>query len=274
MVIASQVLDAVGQTSHEQLQYAEALVNGIPKDVNDAVHEPYGARAVIYCLVIDKQPDVMQKQLQQLREFGDVGIYELTVKILDSVKSLDVRYRLPLIDMALPALRQLSAAQYELFSKNLNSIIQADRRIDLFEWSLQKILFRHLDPEFDRPGRRQAKIGKLGAVKTELEILLGMLIHACVDDPSQTSKAFAAAEKELAIYNLTLLSREKINLDSLSTAMDRLAMLKPLLKPRLLKACLAIITLDQEYSASEMELMRAISDVLDCPLPPYVSPAG
>jgi hypothetical protein len=46
--------------------------------------------------------------------------------------------------------------------------------------------------------------------------------------------------------------------------------LKPLLKPRLLKACLAVITQDQKYSPDEMELMRAIGDVLDCPLPPYL----
>lgn len=270
VVIASQVLESAGQTSQEQLDYAVALVNDIPEQIHSAVHEPYGARAVIYAMVLDKQNETRDKQMQQLREFDDVGIHELTSKLLEPVQALDIRFRLPLIDMALPSLRQLSFAQYDLFRKNLLFLMHADQRIDLFEWALQKILFHHLDPEFGRPGKRRQKYGSLNAVKTELEILISMLIHACVRDQSQIKPAFAAAEKELSIYNLTLLPRKQINVDNLTAAVDKLAMLKPLIKPRLLKACLAIITLDKEYSASEMELMRAIADVLDCPLPPYV----
>ena len=146
VVIASQILDSVGQTSPEQLDYAASLVNDIPKEIRDAVHDPYGARAVIYCLIIDdKHTEIRDKQLLRLRELGDAGIFELVSSLLGAVKALDIRFRLPLIDMALPSLRQLSEAQYLLFKKNLLYLMQADQRIDLFEWSLQKILFHHLD---------------------------------------------------------------------------------------------------------------------------------
>ncbi len=270
VVIASQILDSVGQTSPEQLDYAVSLVNDIPEIIFDAVHEPYGARAVIYCLVIHKQADIQGKQLQQLREFGDTGIFELVSKMLETVKSLDVQFRLPLIDMALPSLRQLSEAQYQLFKKNLLFLMQADKRIDLFEWSLQKILFHHLDPEFGRPGAKVARFGSLKAVKEHINVLMSMLVYACVQDKTEIKAAFANAEKELGLDNLVLMSREQININNLGVAVDNLALLKPLMKPRLLKACLAVITQDQKYSPNEMELMRAIGDVLDCPLPPYL----
>lgn len=270
VIVASEVLGSVGQTSSEQLDYAVALVNDIPKDIYDAAHDPYGARAVIYCLLIDKQSDARAKQLQRLREFGDTGIFELTNKLLDAVVALDIRFRLPLIDMALPSLRQLSDAQYQLFKKNLLFLMQADNRIDMFEWSLQKILFHHLDPEFGRPGKRIAKFGSLKAVKGHINVLMSMLIYACVQDKTQIKQAFAVAEKELGLNNLVLLSLKQINIDNLGVAVDKLALLKPLMKPRLLKACLLVITQDQEYSPPEMELMRAIANVLDCPLPPYV----
>ena len=78
------------------------------------------------------------------------------------------------------------------------------------------------------------------------------------------------SEKELGIDNLVLLPREQIDFDRLGEAVDKLALLKPLLKPRLLKACLAVITQDQHYSPTEMELMRAIGNTLDCPIPPYM----
>jgi len=227
-VIANQILDSVGQTSPEQLDYAASLVDDIPEEIRDAVHDAYGARAVIYCLIIDdKQADVRDKQLLQLREFGDAGIFERVDSLLGTVKALDIKFRLPLIDMALPSLRQLSKAPYLLFKKNLLFLIQADNRIDLFEWSLQKILFHHLDAEFGRPGKKVAKYGSFKVVKKHIDVLVSMLVYSCVKGQAEMAAAFASAEQELGLANLVLLPRE-------------------------------------------MELMRAIGDVLDCPLPPYV----
>ena len=271
VVIASQILDSVGQTSPEQLDYAASLVNDIPADIGDAVHDPYGARAVIYCLIIDSQhADIRDKQLLRLRELGDTGIIDLVVRLSGTVKALDIRFRLPLVDMALPSLRQLSEVQYRLFKKNLLFLMQADNRIDLFEWSLQKILFHHLDAEFGRPGKKVAKFGSFRPVKQHIDVLMSMLVYACVQDKAEIKAAFTQAEEELGLPNLALLPRDQINLENLDAAVDKLALLKPLLKPRLLKACLAVITQDQKYSPDEMELMRAIGDVLDCPLPPYL----
>ena len=271
VIVASQVLDSIGQTSPAQLDYAAALVNDIPEVIRKAVHEPYGARAVIYCLIIDPQrTEVREQQFERLKSLGDTGIRELVGKLLGAVKSLDVRFRLPLIDMAMPAMRQMSGPQYQLFKKNLLYLMQADKRIDLFEWSLQKILFHHLDAHFGRPGKRVAKYGSLEDLRQHIEVLLGMLLHSCVKDPDLIKAALAESELELGLAGLKLLPLQKINLETLDLAVDKLAQLKPLLKPRVLKAGLTIITQDRDYAPAEMELMRAIGSVLDCPVPPYL----
>ncbi len=269
-VIASQVLNTIGKTSTEHLDYATGLLNSIPDEIAAAVHEPYGARAVIYCLLINQEEEGRQRQFYRLREFGDTGIFALVVRLDEMVKKLAIQFRLPLIDMAMPALRQLSTAQYQLFKENLLSLIQADKRIDLFEWSLQKILFHHLDPQFGRANKHVAKYSRLEAVKDQIDVLLSMLIHACVQDKDEAKAALAAAQKELGINNLILLPRQQIDFENLGAAIDTLALLKPLLKPRLLKACLAVMTQDQQYAPHEMELMRAVGSTLDCPIPPYI----
>jgi hypothetical protein len=51
---------------------------------------------------------------------------------------------------------------------------------------------------------------------------------------------------------------------------DRLGLLKPLLKPQILKACAACITADNNISATETELLRAFSAAMDCPMPPLI----
>jgi hypothetical protein len=269
-VIASEVLNNIGRTSTQHLDYATTLLHNVPDEIAAAVHDPYGARAVIYCLLINQEQEARQKQFDRLREFGDTGIFELVSKLHDGVKALDIQFRLPLIDMAIPALRQLSATQYQGFKANLLSLIQADNRIDLFEWSLQKILFHHLDPQFSRANKHVAKYASLDVVKDEIDVLLSMLIHACVQDKDEVKAALASAQQELGIDNLILLPRQQIGFESLGAAIDKLALLKPLLKPRLLKACLAVITQDQHFAPTEMELMRAIGSTLDCPIPPYV----
>ncbi len=269
VIIASQILDRIGSTSPEQLDHAVTLVNDIPQNIRDAARDPYGARAVIYCLVINQQPDIQNKQLQQLIEFGDSGIFELVQKLLPTLTSLETRLRLPLIDMATPSLRQLSEAQYLLFKKNLLFLMHSDSRIDLFEWSLQKILLRHLDRVFGQISTGVTRLESLKTVKNHINVLLSMLVHTCVKDEAEINAIFEGAEQELGLGTLVLLPPEQITIENLDIAVDKLALLKPLMKPQLLKACLAIINGDKKYSVEEMELMRAIASVLDCPLPPH-----
>ena len=65
-----------------------------------------------------------------------------------------------------------------------------------------------------------------------------------------------------------MLARSDIKLSMLNESLDTLARLKPLVKPRLLKACVAIILQDGKTTTQGIELVRTISTCLDCPMPP------
>ena len=43
-------------------------------------------------------------------------------------------------------------------------------------------------------------------------------------------------------------------------------------RERIIAACAECICADAEVTASEAELLRGIADLLDCPMPPYLSP--
>jgi hypothetical protein len=62
--------------------------------------------------------------------------------------------------------------------------------------------------------------------------------------------------------------REQLTLDQLNEAIDKLAELKPLLKPRILKACAACIMYDGKATAKGQELLRTVASCLDSPMPP------
>ena len=62
------------------------------------------------------------------------------------------------------------------------------------------------------------------------------------------------------------------NISALDQAVQQLRHLQALAKPRLLKACCtAIADAQQQYSAEAIELLRAVADTLDAPIPPIAA---
>ena len=48
--------------------YVQELIAGMPAEVVDAAHEPYGARALIFATLLDENADVRTAQLQALQK--------------------------------------------------------------------------------------------------------------------------------------------------------------------------------------------------------------
>jgi len=187
---------------------------------------------------------------------------------MPEMSGLDFKYRLPLIDITIPALKQLSISQYKAFRLNLIALIEMDSKVDLLEWSLQKILFNHLDGQFFKLPHTQARYSRPAQVKKEIELILSVMAYAGQQNQSDAEKAFDSAAQALELSELALRARSEIRLSGVDAALEKLAGLKPLAKLRLLKACVASIMHDQRVSPVEVELLRAFSDVLDCPMPP------
>ena len=264
------VLDHIGKPEAAHLHYAQELLTELPSVILQSVHEPHGARAVIYALLISDNHSVREKQLAHLKHHADAGVYDECEKLLSWMVALDDNKRLPLIDISIATLRQLSDRQYTLFKYNLDALIKMDAKISLFEWSLQKILKHHLGPVFEKTKTRKAQL-VLSQTRAECELVLSFLTHACQQQNMKAEAVFALAQNALGLNGLTLRDRATLNLDGLDQAIDTLNQLKPLQKPALLKACVAAISADEIITASEHELLRALADSLDCPMPPLLA---
>jgi hypothetical protein len=269
--MAAESINNIGLPQQKHLSYAVSLIDELPAAIRWAAREPYGARAVIYALVLDSDPQMLQRQLALLDSRADIGVHDQAKLLQPQIRGLERKYRLTLVDMAMPALRQLSVAQYELFKENLRGLIRMDRKVTLFEWSLQKIVVHNLDAEFVERRPPRAAYGSAGELREECALVFSVLAYSQRAGPGSAAKSFAAAKAELGIDGIGLLERKRISLDALDSAMDRLARLKPLAKPVLLKACAAGILADGDVSPKEMELLRAFSSILGCPMPPVVA---
>lgn len=272
-VMAAQVMQSIehiGQPSDVHLGYAVRLLQEIPPALKQAAREPYKARAVIYSLVVNNESHIRDSQLLHLKTHGDDGVYQETITLLPQVKKLDRRLRLPLIDIAMGALRQLSPAQYDLFRKNLRILIEADNKIDLFEWALQKFVHHHLDNEFEdrSPLGRSARYSRIEQLRQECNVVFSLLAYSEHAGNPMAQHAFDAAIRQLQLEDMAILPESSINLSALNSAINKLALLTPLAKPQFLKACVACISADRKITAEETELLRAIANTIDCPMPP------
>ena len=149
-------------------------------------------------------------------------------------------------------------------------LIEMDSRVDMMEWSLQKILFNHLDGQFFKLAHTKTRYSHPGQLKKEIGLILSVLAYAGHQDQNDIEEAFSAATKTLKFSGLQLVAKNEISLSDLDRSLQKLAQLKPLAKPQLLKACAASILHDQKIFPVEVELLRAFSDVLDCPMPPII----
>jgi len=270
MADVASAIDQIGNPEPETIHHARSLVAELPTVIKDAAHEPYGARAVIYSLTFDPGQTVRDRQMAYLQSHADPDVFVLTQKLLPQMDGLDIKHRLPVISIAIPALKQLSLDQYQAFRDNLVALVEMDATIDLLEWSLQKILFNHLDGQFFKLTPAKVRYSRIGQLKKETELILSIMAYAGQQNKNEIEDAFSAATKMLEIGGLQLVSKDKISLSDLDFAMQELEKMKPLLKLQLLKACVASIVRDQKISPVEVELLRAFSDVLGCPVPPIV----
>ncbi|MYA09446.1 MAG: M48 family metallopeptidase [Holophagales bacterium] len=260
----------VGQPTFAHLQYAAELIDGLPEPVVQAAREPYGARAAVYALLLDPAPEPRRSQLRRLEAAADQGVYEETLRLAPCIEQLGRRMRLPLLEIALPALRVLSSWQYRRFQENLVDLVEADDVIDLFEWSLQRILLRDMQASFGRLGPRRVRHASVRSVASSLAVLMSVLAYVGDRNPQAAERAFAAGWRVLSLPEWRLLPHEACGFTELDAALVELDRSLPQVKKRTLKAAAACITADRQVTVDETELLRAVSASMSCPMPPIL----
>jgi len=264
-------VDQIGQPNTAHLQYAARLVDELPTAIVDATREPYGARALIYALLIDRQTETREVQIAHLSKAADPGVCKETLKLLPLIEQLDKRFRLPLVDITLPALCALTDTQYRQFKQNITELVEADRTIALFEWSLQRILLHDLDAQrFNvTPGR--VRHHRLHRLRPHYELLLSTLAHTGHRDETAAHEAFEQAKQHADLPQARFRRDEECGLEAFDTALTVLEEAAPQIKRQILRAAAACITADRKVTVTEAELLRVMSASLGCPMPPLLS---
>jgi hypothetical protein len=194
--------------------------------------------------------------------------------LFPAVTAVAQRARLPLVNLALGALRNLTVEQFQKFSTTLEWLVGSDGEVALFEFVLQKMVQRHLASKFGSARPASVQFYTLKPLVPDGAVVLSALAHVGSSETEAVEKAFATGAPYLrapAGVPLELLPREQCGVGKIDAALNRLAQAVPIIKKNLLDACIHVVGADGVIVESEAELLRAVADTLDCPMPPFVT---
>jgi len=256
--------DAEFGASTESLEAETAANHDLPLAFVRHSHEPLGANALVFSLLMSPHSDISQRQLAIVDEAEISGLSALVLTLTPGVLELSAPQRLPLLEMCLPALKSMSAPQYRRFKSIMMKLIRADARTDLYEWCLFQLVRHYLDPEFIRVKPSQARYRSLQKVLHHLRVVLSVLAHEGEDD---AEAVFRVAADDLGFHTLAIMPRDQCSISAFSKAVHELADCYPLLKPKVLKAMTLAASYDGFLSAPEREIIASMAAVMDCPVP-------
>ena len=251
----------------EQRIFAAAIIESMPQPVRDAAGEPYGARAIIYAVLLDRDPAMRKQQLDVLRPLAEELSFKETERLVSLTDRLPEQAQLPLVEMAMPALKGLSPDQYTRFRANVAALVEADGKIDLLEYTVQKTLLKTLDVHFGRAKRTAVRYRRIDPLLPSLSTVLSTLAYAGQEEDADVRRAFEAGLTRISQTG-PLLAKGDCSLGNLDAALDSLSEALPAVKKDILTACVACVAADGKVTPREGELVQAVAAVLGVPVPP------
>jgi Zn-dependent protease with chaperone function len=263
------VVGKVGGPRPENLASAAAILGGMDQPISDASHETFSAQGLIYALLLHQDQDVRELQLSHLQRELKPSIFDATLKLVPAVQAMNAGSRLPTVELALPALRQLTKGQYSHFRENILNLVNADQRITLFEFVLQLFVVRCLDEQFGLRRAKAARISNAADVAADVARVIGLLAHVGSDDPPTVASLYQKGWQAFGLKAAApTLSAEDCTLPAFGDSLERLTEAVPALKRKIVSAATACVVEDAVVNVAEFELLRAVASVLETPMPP------
>ncbi len=268
---AGESAQLVGSMDGAKVDYAARLLQGLPAGLREKLRGPAGARAALVALLLAPKDDVMTVQLDALAAKG-MGALAAEARAAEAMtRRLGAAFHLPLIDLALPALKSLPEEERSGLITALEAVIHADRRVSLHEFVVLTLARGQLAPR-GKPGAAGSK--RIAELQGAAMIVLSLVVHAGTrQDASGERGAALAAAMRAGTREMGLPESDAataLTLEVAAEALENLKHLAPMQKAVLIKGLFAAVTHDGSIRVMEAELMRMVGAVLDCPLPPLL----
>ena len=264
---AAQVTSRIGTLSPERVRFSAQLLAALPPVLVTAARDPFSSRAVILAVLMGA--DIARSlPLLDLFDRADPALCREIRRLQTQVSGLGEGGRLPLIDLALPTLRQTSPGQQRDFLTALDLLTNTQKTLPLPIVILAILVRRRLTAPV---GQQPGGIFAIAPLLPHAAVIFSALAHAGGREANETRQAFAVAVERLGVslHQVPFLAADAIDAPRLFQALEVLTKASPGLARRLVEGCAWCVAADGQVTVQEAELLRTVCVSLGCPMPPF-----
>jgi Zn-dependent protease with chaperone function len=265
---AERIAATTGLPGPQHLAFAVALRQALPDSLRASAAAPEHARCLLLALVASEDAQLRQQQLALITQRLGAEVETAVRALIGQAHSLQPLQRLPAVLQLFSALRALPLTERMSLSVLLHDMLVCDGKLSVFEYSLEKLAMRALNPE----AAAAPPHGGLGLEDSveQLGVVFAVLARHGARNADHARRAY-----EAGIAPLLPRMRPAYNIIEdwvpvFDTALDFLRALQPAAKQMLIGGLVRTIAHDKWLAPEEAELLRAICGVLECPLPPVL----
>ena len=194
------------------------------------------------------------------------GTVELVHELAEYCKELQEVFRLPVIEIALPALKKLSEDQRGLFLSLTKKLIMADHKVNIYEFIIYNFLRSSLT------GQNKFFSRSLGKrlLKDDVKAVLSFIAHVGSKNDEDKLSSFKNGIQPLYRNDVRIISLKDLSLNKISQSLTKLKSAKIEFKQDFINACIRVVEDDDHITVREYELVRLISEIMLVPAPPII----
>jgi hypothetical protein len=182
--------------------------------------------------------------------------------------------RLPLAQLAFPALRRRPRPALQSFLVALNHLIQADGKVELEEYCLGKLIAVQVVDALDPSKARPSGSAKLPACAQDLADVFAIVAQRGSNDAADAQRAYLLGMHEVLPDAIPVFAPAAEWAAAMDRALPKLDQLTPAGKELVVRGLAQTIGADGVVTVTEAELLRTVCAALHCPLPPMFNQAA
>ncbi|GAB4183405.1 MAG: M48 family metallopeptidase [Wenzhouxiangellaceae bacterium] len=261
------ILEGIGQPHWQQILYASVLAQAIPDQLNFAAHSAQRSPALVYYLLLSTDQEKREQQLLELsRRHSDV-IEHQTRAFYQMWGVCKDEQQLPLLEMAMPALKRRPRRDLIDMLDTIESIAPKEGNEAVFPFLMSRVLRLYLEESLDTRVRQPKAKYKLAQCTSECALVLA-LIASYEGNLSSGEIAYQAGYQRLDLGTPPAYNPPAVWSETLTQALRKLDQLTPEHKEKFVEALIAVGFNDRRMNVRELELVRAVCATLHVPLPP------
>ncbi|NLU78714.1 M48 family metallopeptidase [Micromonospora sp. HNM0581] len=269
-VAPDDVLAQVAAPTASAYAHAAAILDRIPDPLLEQARSREAAVPLLLGLLLSAEPEARQHQYAAVAQRHGQQLADSARRAAEDLGDLTAELRLPLAELAFPALRERPDTELEALLAAVFTLIRADGAINVTEYCLSRLLLAGLEESLRPDSRWRTDRRRLTDARSAAAALLAVLASVGHPDHTEAERAYRSGVDTLLPGTPLPYAPPENGVLALETAWPVLDGLRPTDKEQLVAATVAVISHDGMMTVAEIELLRTICGLLHCPLPPMV----